>query len=74
MVPKQLLSLIAGSFLFTTVWAQEVTTHVIQVGDMAGTALKFFPEKVTAKKGDLIQFQFYPKVNHPSSNFYPVSL
>lgn len=38
-----------------------VMTHIIQVGDAAGSKL-FYPEKITAKKGDLVQFHFYPKV------------
>lgn len=46
-----------------------VMTHVIQVGDAQGT-LKFFPEKVKANKGDLIQFQFFPKVNVSSISFH----
>jgi len=37
-----------------------VMTHVIQVGDTAGTKA-FYPEKIRAKKGDLVQFHFYPK-------------
>ncbi|KAI5801119.1 extracellular serine-rich protein [Geopyxis carbonaria] len=37
-----------------------VMTHVIQVGDAAGSKL-FYPQKITAKKGDLVQFHFYPK-------------
>ncbi|KAG0633124.1 hypothetical protein HOY80DRAFT_897012 [Tuber brumale] len=39
-----------------------VKQHVIQVGDVSG-ALKFYPETVTAKAGDMVQFQFYPQ-NH----------
>ena len=37
-------------------------THVVQVGDAEGTK-KFYPEKITAQPGELIQFQFYPSVS-----------
>ena len=39
----------------------EVMIHVVQVGDAEGMK-KFYPEKITAEPGDLIQFQFYPSV------------
>ena len=38
-----------------------VATHVIQVGGPNGS-LTFSPENVKAAVGDLIQFQFHPKV------------
>lgn len=44
--------------------AGEVPTHVIQVGGPNGT-LAFSPENIQANPGDLVQFQFNPKV--PSS-------
>lgn len=40
---------------------QMVNTHVIQVGGPNGS-LAFYPETVRANVGDLIQFQFNPKV------------
>lgn len=41
--------------------AGNVATHVIQVGGPNGS-LTFSPENVKAAVGDLIQFQFHPKV------------
>ena len=38
-----------------------VATHVIQVGGPNGS-LTFSPENIKAAVGDLVQFQFYPKV------------
>lgn len=38
-----------------------VNTHVVQVGGPNGS-LAFYPEVVRANVGDLIQFQFNPKV------------
>ena len=37
----------------------EVNTHVVMVGD---SGLTFSPANVIAAPGDLVQFQFYPKV------------
>jgi plastocyanin len=43
-----------------------VATHVVQVGGANGS-LTFSPENVKANVGDLVQFQFHPKVcySHP---------
>lgn len=38
--------------------------QIVRVGDNNGS-LKFFPEKIKANKGDVIQFHFYPKVSFP---------
>jgi plastocyanin len=38
-----------------------VATHIIQVGGPNGS-LAFFPNNVKAAAGDLVQFQFHPKV------------
>ena len=38
-----------------------VATHVVQVGGANGSII-FSPENVVANVGDLVQFQFYPKV------------
>jgi plastocyanin len=38
-----------------------VNTHIIQVGGPNGS-LAFFPNNVKAAAGDLVQFQFHPKV------------
>src|SRR5262245_42959596 len=38
-----------------------VNTHVIQVGGPNGS-LAFYPNNVQANVGDLVQFQFHPKV------------
>jgi plastocyanin len=40
--------------------ANAVTMHVITVGK--GGKLEFCPNQITAATGDLVQFQFYPKV------------
>jgi plastocyanin len=65
---------VAAAFFFTSVAAQsplpsgaptpqegDVMTHVVQVGDAEGTK-KFYPEKINAQPGELVQFQFYPSV------------
>ena len=51
-----------------------VKQHVVQVGDASG-ALKFYPDTVTAATGDLVQFQFYPRVSlySPLSSPLPTS-
>jgi len=38
-----------------------VNTHVVRVGGPNGT-LRFYPDTLHAQIGDLVQFQFYPKV------------
>jgi plastocyanin len=38
-----------------------VTTHTIQVGGPNGS-LAFFPNNIKAAPGDMVQFQFHPKV------------
>ncbi|KAK5076394.1 hypothetical protein LTS08_007026 [Lithohypha guttulata] len=40
----------------------ERVVQIVQVGDANGT-LKFFPEKIKADVGSVVQFQFYPR-NH----------
>ena len=39
----------------------EKVVQIVQVGDNSGS-LKFFPEKIVAEVGSVVQFQFYPKV------------
>lgn len=41
---------------------ENVKIHVVQVGDAEGN-LKFWPEVLEAKAGELVQFHFYP-MNH----------
>lgn len=41
--------------------AGNVATHVIQVGGPNGS-ITFSPENIKAAVGDLVQFQFHPKV------------
>jgi plastocyanin len=45
-----------------------VATHVVQVGGPNGS-LTFSPDNVKANVGDLVQFQFHPKVSLHSNNF-----
>lgn len=45
--------------------AGTINTHVIQVGGPNGS-LSFLPNNVKAQPGDLIQFQFHPKVCNES--------
>lgn len=45
-----------------------VATHVVQVGGKAG-ALVFEPNNVIAAPGDLVQFQFNPKVRLATSPY-----
>jgi hypothetical protein len=42
--------------------ASATVMHVVTVGENG--ALAFCPEQITAAAGDLVQFQFYPKVPH----------
>lgn len=43
--------------------AGSVMTHVVQVGDAKGS-LEFFPGELKGvKAGDMVQFQFWPKVH-----------
>src|SRR5437764_15156792 len=42
-----------------------VNTHVVQVGGPNGS-LAFYPSNVIAQPGDLVQFQFMPKVSTAS--------
>lgn len=44
----------------------ERVVQIVQVGDANGT-LKFFPEKIKADVGSVVQFQFYPRVYLPPS-------
>ena len=44
-----------------TAMAGMVMTHVVQVGGPNGS-LTFSPSNVVAQPGDLVQFQFHPKV------------
>lgn len=39
-----------------------VTIQIVDVGDSNGS-LKYFPEKITAEIGSIVQFHFYPKVS-----------
>ena len=50
--------------------AGTVATHVVQVGGPNGS-LTFSPENVKASVGDLVQFQFHPKVR--TSNATPLA-
>ncbi|KAA8911633.1 hypothetical protein FN846DRAFT_404093 [Sphaerosporella brunnea] len=68
---RKALTSAATALLFSTATAQQlnitvpsgqVMTHVIQVSDANGT-LAFFPSELTANKGDLLQFQFWPKAH-----------
>lgn len=40
---------------------QQLTVHLVAVGDNNGS-LKYFPDSVHAMPGDVVQFQFHPKV------------
>lgn len=40
---------------------QALTVHLVSVGDNNGS-LKYFPDTVHAMPGDVVQFQFHPKV------------
>lgn len=39
-----------------------VNVHVVQVGDMDG-GLKFYPDNLDVGMGEMVQFQFYPRVS-----------
>jgi hypothetical protein len=41
---------------------QALTVHLVAVGDNNGS-LKYFPDTVHAMPGDVVQFQFHPKVS-----------
>lgn len=38
-----------------------VNFPVVKVGDM-NSSLKYFPDEITVEPGNMVQFQFYPKV------------
>lgn len=59
---SETLSGSAAAASSTGVPAGMVATHVIQVGGPNGS-LTFSPENIQANVGDLVQFQFHPKVN-----------
>jgi plastocyanin len=51
-----------------------VNTHVVQVGGSNGS-LTFLPNNVIAQAGDLVQFQFHPKVRlHDYTSIHRVIL
>ena len=52
---------LAASVLAFCGLASATTMHVVTVGK--GGELKFCPEQITAEPGDLVQFQYYPKVS-----------
>ena len=41
--------------------SSERVVQIVNVGDNNGS-LRFFPEKIVAEVGSIVQFQFYPKV------------
>src|SRR5579871_6737500 len=41
-----------------------VLVQVVQVSDPSGSTLRYYPEKVVAPPGSLVQFQFQPKVHN----------
>jgi plastocyanin len=43
--------------------ASATVMHVVSVGKDG--KLAFCPESITAASGDIVQFQFYPKVSSP---------
>ena len=51
---------IATTLLAISALASATVMHVVTVGKDG--QLKFCPEQITADDGDLVQFQFYPKV------------
>lgn len=67
-------ALFAAAAAFASVaFAQEseenVKIHIVQVGDASGN-LKFWPEVLEAKAGELVQFHFYPKVRPYAALLY----
>jgi plastocyanin len=58
---------IATTVLAISTLASATVMHVVTVGQNG--LLQFCPEQITADAGDLVQFQFYPKVPHLSSVF-----
>lgn len=53
---------IATTLLALGTLASATVMHVVTVGENG--QLAFCPEQITAASGDLVQFQFYPKVLH----------
>ena len=47
-----------------------VNVHVVQVGDAQGSK-KFYPESLTANPGEMVQFQFHPKVSQVLTQLTP---
>jgi len=53
---------LATTLLALSTLATAQVMHVVTVGENG--QLAFCPEQITAEAGDLVQFQFYPKVLH----------
>ena len=53
---------LASSLLALSSVVSATVMHIVTVGQ--GGQLAFSPEQITAASGDLVQFQFYPKVFH----------
>jgi hypothetical protein len=51
---------LAATLLAFCGMASATTMHIVTLGK--GGELQFCPEQITAEQGDLVQFQFYPKV------------
>lgn len=58
---------IASSLLALTSLVSATVMHVVTVGQNG--ELAFCPEQITAASGDLVQFQFYPKVLYLQKSF-----
>lgn len=57
---------LASSLLALSSVVSATVMHVVTVGKDG--KLAFCPEQITAASGDLVQFQFYPKVLHLHSH------
>lgn len=60
-LPASATAAAGGMSTGAAVPAGMVNTHIVQVGGPNGS-LAFFPNNVQAQVGDLVQFQFHPKV------------
>lgn len=54
-----------AAFAGTATPSGQVMMHVVKVSNKAGS-LTFEPNNLQAAAGSMVQFQFYPKVKHPS--------
>jgi len=54
------VAIVSATLLALSSMVSAQTMHIVSVGKNG--LLEFCPDQITANPGDLVQFQFYPKV------------